>query len=249
MIGNHDEDVHVPPGPATPGSDSLTHGVQHEQPRLPRQAAPHLLGRWGDVLAVHKPAGLRIHPASPDNESDLIAWLDSQRDVAQGTKPIHRLDGPASGLVLCAADPKLRAEVSGWMARNEAHRTYVALVHGRTRRKGIIRRPLQDQRRGRPLPAITRYRRIDWLGAFTLVQIFIETGRKHQIRRHLQGLGHAIVGDERYRPRHVRAVPAFPGRLWLHALAMELPDGTIIEDPLPPELEQHIAALEKLGLS
>lgn len=217
----------------------------HQQAPVPNTDQPRVLGRFDQIVAVHKPAGLRVHPATDDGSADLITWLDAEPALAPGTRPIHRLDGPASGLILCAAEPKVRAEVSGWLARDEAHRTYVALVHGRTRKKGIIRRPLQDQRRGRPLPAVTRYRRIDWIGAFTLVQVFIETGRKHQIRRHLQGLGHAVVGDERYRPKRFRAVPGFPGRLWLHALAIELPDGTIIEDPLPPELEAHLALMQQ----
>ncbi|MCK6504648.1 RNA pseudouridine synthase [Myxococcota bacterium] len=210
----------------------------------PAPDAPALLGTWGEILVVHKPAGMRVHPADEDGGPDLVAWLDAQPDVPPGCKPIHRLDAGASGLVLCAADADARAEVSGMLARDEIHRLYVALVHGRTHRKGIIRRPLQDQRRGRPLPAVTRYKRIDWIGAFTLVEVRIESGRKHQIRRHLQGLGHAVVGDERYPPPRFRAVPGFPGRLWLHALALELPDGTIVEDPLPPELEAHLAHMQ-----
>jgi len=217
----------------------------HAPPR-PETEAPRLLGSWGELLAVHKPAGLRVHPAADDGQDDLCAWLAAQPELPVGTVPLHRLDAPASGLVLCAADPELRAEVSGWLARDEAHRTYVVMVHGRTHRKGTIRHALADQRRGRPLPAVTRYRRIDWIGAFTLLQVTIETGRKHQIRRHLQALGHPVVGDERYPPARFRAVPGFPGRLWLHALAIELPDQTIIEDPLPQALEAHLAWMESV---
>lgn len=208
---------------------------------------PRLLARHGELLALHKPAGWRVHPAGPSDQPDLLAWIAAQAELDPATRPIHRLDADASGLVLCAADPRRRAEVSGWLARGEAERLYLAMVHGRTHRKGIIRRPLADGRRGQPLPAVTRYRRLEWLGAFTLLEVRIETGRKHQIRRHLQGLGHAIVGDERYPAPRFRPVPAFPGRLWLHALAMQLPDGTILEDPLPAELERHLARMQDLA--
>ncbi|MCB9777889.1 MAG: RNA pseudouridine synthase [Alphaproteobacteria bacterium] len=211
---------------------------------------PAIIGEHQGIIAVHKPAGMRVHPATRrDGEpegGDLISWLDSTDGVPAGTRPIHRLDSPASGVVLCAPDPQVRGQVSQWLADGEIHRLYIALVHGRTRRKGIIRRPLQDARRGRPLQAVTRYRMLEWIGAFTLVQVRIESGRKHQIRRHMQGIGHAIVGDERYPPPRFRAVPAFPGRLWLHALALQLPDETIFESPLPPALERHLAHLESI---
>ena len=98
-------------------------------------------------------------------------------------------------------------------------------------------------RRGRPLPAVTRYRHREALGGFSLVEARPETGRKHQIRRHLHGIGHPIVGDERYRPRRFKAVPGYPGRLWLHAAALELPDGHTIVAPLPPALMDHLDRL------
>ncbi len=215
---------------------------------MPTADSPRVLARLDSLIAVHKPSGYRVHPAGPSDEPDLVAWLESQPELPPLTRPIHRLDAHASGLVLCSAEPETRALVSGWLARDEAHRVYIALVHGRTRKKGIIRRPLQDARRGHPLPAVTRYHRIDWIGAFTLLEIQIETGRRHQIRRHLQSLGHAIVGDERYPGPRFRAVPGFPGRLWLHGLAMVLPDDQVIEDPLPPELEAHLAHLDQVRI-
>lgn len=204
---------------------------------------PHVLGAHQGVLAVHKPAGLRIHPADDDGQPDLCGWLDAQPGMPEGTRPAHRLDLEASGVVLCAADPAIRREVAGWFARGEIDKTYIALVHGRTHKKGIIRRRLADARRGKPLEAVTRYKRLDWLGAFTLLEVRPATGRKHQIRRHLHGLGHPIVGDDRYKPKRFRPVPAFPGRLWLHALGLMLPDEHIFQSPLPPELEAHLAVL------
>ncbi len=219
-----------PPSPPPAGVDAAADG--------PRVIATH-----DGIVAVHKPAWMLVHPAGVPDRPDLCTWLDTQDDLPSGCRPVHRLDAQASGVVLCAADATVRAEVAGWLARGEIDKSYVALVHGRTHRKGIIRRPLADARRGRPLPAVTRYRRLEWLGAFTLLEVRPATGRKHQIRRHLHGLGHPLVGDDRYRPRRFRPVPAFPGRLWLHAIGIMLPDETIFSDPLPPELEAHLEAL------
>lgn len=207
-------------------------------------APPHVLADLGDqVYALHKPAGLRVHPADDDGQDDLVSWLSRQADLPAGLAPAHRIDGAASGIVLCAATPEGRGRVSGWFAEQALTKTYLAVVQGRTRKSGVVRRKLQDARRGKRLAAVTRYRKLEWLGAFTLVAVQIETGRKHQIRRHLQGIGHALVGDERYRPKRLRKVPAFPGRLWLHARALELPDGRVVEDPLPAELLAHLDVL------
>ena len=69
------------------------------------------------IVAVHKPAGVPVHPAGAGGPEALTVWLAEQPELPAGTTPIHRLDQGASGLVLCAADPGRRAEVAGWLAR------------------------------------------------------------------------------------------------------------------------------------
>ncbi len=203
---------------------------------------PRILKTLDDgIFAVHKPAGWRVHPADADGTPDLLAWLAEAGHPA--ARPGHRIDAHASGIVLCAPTGAGRARIGAMLQDPAAEKVYLALVFGATRRKGTIRRPLADARRGRPLPALTRYRTLEQLGGFSLLSVRIDTGRKHQIRRHLQGLGHSIVGDQRYRPRRFRRVPAFPGRLWLHARALVLPDGTTVEDPLPEVLVDHLERL------
>ncbi len=92
---------------------------------------------------------------------------------------------------------------------------------------------------------MTRYALAEALGAFSLLRVRPETGRKHQIRRHLHGIGLPLVGDTRYRGRF-RPVPGFPGRLFLHAWRLSLPDGRSFESPLPPELEACILELRRI---
>ena len=78
----------------------------------------------------------------------------------------------------------------------------------------------------------------------TLLDLELITGRKHQLRRHLAGIGLPVVGDRRYGPRRSPPLPpGFPDRLWLHAWKLQLPD-RLIEARLPTEL---IAALDSLG--
>lgn len=208
------------------------------------EAKPRLLAREEDGLLVFdKPAGWVVHAAEADETRELLSWAVQAGHAPPEVAPVHRLDRETSGVVLLSADPALRGALGRAFAVGEVHKTYRALVHGRTHRKGIVRRPLADARRGRPLEAVTRYRTLEWLGGFSLVEVRPETGRRHQIRRHLQMIGHPVVGDERYGPRRFRPVPAFPGRLWLHAARLALPDGRVFESSLPPELESHLDAL------
>ena len=197
-----------------------------------------------DLWVVYKPSGMAVHPAGPRTPPDLLGWL-TRHGASRRIAPAHRLDVGTSGLVLLTPDRTLRSQLGGWFADGQVEKHYEALVIGRTRPKGTVNRPLPDARRGRPLRARTRYRRLEWLGGFTHLRVQPETGRKHQIRRHLQQIGHPIVGDTRYRPRRKVRVPGFPDRLWLHAAYLELPDGRTFSCPLPPLLLSHLELLRE----
>ncbi len=206
---------------------------------------PAVLAVRGPLWAVFKPSGWAMHPAGPETGRALTDWLETQ---APGLRPAHRLDRGTSGVVLCSADPATRGAVGKAFEAGRVHKTYLTLVHGRTRRKGILRRALSDGRRGRPLPAVTRYTLVRWLGPFSLVRVRPETGRKHQIRRHLAQIGHPVVGDSRW-GRTGPPPAGAPDRLWLHAagLTLEASEGLAAWDvacPLPAELQAHVDALE-----
>lgn len=209
---------------------------------------PTLIGHAldGQLLAIDKPAGWRTDGSDRAGVPDLIGWLDEDADT-RGARPIHRLDLGASGLVLCARDAGVRAEVSQWLAEGRLEKTYLVLVDGICRKKGVLRRALPDPRRRRKLPATTRYRRLEVVGRHSLLAVRIETGRKHQIRRHLAGIRHPVVGDTRHGRRKQRR--GTPERLWLHARALVLPvadasgEPVVFESALPPELLDHLDAL------
>lgn len=217
-----------------------------ERPADAAAPAPALLARHGDLWALSKPAGMLVHPAAGDGTVDLLAWARAALGAPPTLTLVHRLDKDTSGVVLCASDGAAAGPVAAHFARGDVDKTYLALVHGRLPASGRIDRPLADARRGRPLPASTRFEREEELGAFTLLRLFPETGRKHQLRAHLHLIGHSVVGDRRYGPRRPSPVPAAPGRLWLHAAALALPDGHRFEAPLPPELTAHIVTLRAL---
>jgi len=206
--------------------------------------SPQFIAKQGSLWVVSKPSGWAVHPARGLEAPDLVSWARGQdRDVA----PVHRLDRDTSGVVLLSPDAGLRAQLGQAFADGLVQKTYRALVAGVPPKGGTIRRPLMDRRRGRKLSAETRFRRIEVYGGFAYLELEPHTGRRHQLRRHLRGLGHPIVGDRRYGPRHPRSVPGFPGRLWLHALRLVLPDGTAFEAPLPAVLQDHLTLLAADG--
>lgn len=208
---------------------------------------PAILLHDDALWVLSKPAGLAAHPTGTE-VPDVISWAIAHAGAPPELAPVHRLDRETSGVLICAADPRIRAELGALFTRGDVDKRYLALVHGRTHAKGVIRRALSDARRGRPLPAITRYRRLEVLGRVSLLEVRPETGRTHQIRKHLAGIGHAIVGDERYPPKRFTPVAGFPGRLWLHAASISLADGRTFEAPLPSELADHLALLrERFG--
>lgn len=202
---------------------------------------PRLLTRFDDVLyAYDKPAGMAVHPTSEDLP-DLVTFLAGQKSLPRGLKPAHRLDRATSGVVLCAVGRAGRAKASELLALST--KTYVALVAGDPVEEAEIDRPIED--RGRTLEAVTRFRVLERFPGFALLELELVTGRRHQLRRHLSDIELPVVGDNRYGPKRPKRVPGFPGRLWLHAQRLDLPERRI-EAPLPPALADHLALLRGL---
>jgi len=193
-----------------------------------------------------KPALWLSHPDGSERP-DLISWARTRPELPRELTLIHRLDLGTSGLLCCAGDAEAAARWGAAWAEGRAHKRYLALAEGSLKRQGRISRALKDGRRGRPLEAQTRYRRLSALKGCALIELEITHGRKHQIRRHLQGIGSGVVGDKRYPPPKRSPLKGAPARLWLHAsrLTLSLEDGAELElhAPLSSELISHLAQL------
>ena len=207
---------------------------------------PRLLTRFDDVFfAYDKPAGLAVHQ-NAEGLHDLVSWLKKQRALPRDLKPGHRLDRATSGVVLCGAGRKARAQIASWL-NGDSGKHYLALVAGMPEAEtASLEAPLYDDRRGRLLEANTLYTVRQRLGGFTLLELELVTGRKHQIRRHLADAGLPVVGDERYGPKRPKRVPGYPKRLWLHASKLRIGE-RIIEAPLPQSLSEHLERLSVGG--
>ncbi len=185
-----------------------------------------------DVLVIDKPAGLVVHPGSGHAGDTLVNGLLARypeiADVGQPDRPgiVHRLDKETSGLLMVARSPEAYDDLVAQLSSRTVDRRYLALVWGTLATpQGQVEAPIGRSTRDptrmsvteRGKEAITRY---EVQQAFTepvpvsLVACKLETGRTHQIRVHLQAIGHAVVGDGRY--HGVRQSLPVP-RLFLHA--------------------------------
>jgi 23S rRNA (uracil1939-C5)-methyltransferase len=183
----------------------------------------------GDAWAVFdKPPLLPTIP-HPEWPSCLRERVQAQRPDFE---PLHRLDEGTSGLVVFGRPGSLPPD---WLAG--CRKTYLALVRGITHKGGRITRPLRE---GPTLQsASTRFRRRQVVGGHSLLEVTLETGRRHQIRRHLAAAGHPVLGDARYGDAASnRFLAARHGlvRPFLHAALLTGPSGTLAECSLAPDL-------------
>ena len=195
------------------------------------------------LLVISKPAGLLVHRTALDAQESDTVHARLLRETGARLWPVHRLDKGTSGVLVLARDAEAARMLGGAFESGAVQKHYLALVRGWPAAEGQIDHPLaRDPERpsaGQPTrPACTRWRvqhRFDWPFAvdarhastrYALVDVFPETGRRHQIRRHFKHIGHPLVGDSTHgKGAHNRAVAAWLGvtRLWLHAQALTLP--------------------------
>jgi tRNA pseudouridine32 synthase/23S rRNA pseudouridine746 synthase len=186
------------------------------------------------LLVFDKPSGLLSVPGRGADKQDCLASR-AQRLYADALV-VHRLDMATSGLFVMARGAAMQRRMSHAFAQREVGKSYVAIVSGRLDAPvgadadgwGLIDLPLAadwpnrprrvvDRERGKP--SQTRWRVLARGDSCTRVELEPLTGRSHQLRVHLQALGHAILGDTLYAPPEVQA--ATP-RLLLHATGLRI---------------------------
>lgn len=195
------------------------------------------------LLAVHKPAGLLVHRSPIDrHETEFALQYARALNDGEHVYPVHRLDKPTSGVLVFARDAQTARILGKTMMAGEVSKCYLAMVRGWTPEEGLIDHPLRDEpedRRRKDEPqavrdARTRYRRLATTeipvaieghptSRYSLVALYPETGRKHQLRRHMKHISHPIIGDANHgRGRHNRyfAERFGQGRLMLAATSM-----------------------------
>lgn len=222
------------------------------------------------LLAVHKPAGLLVHRSPIDRHETEFA-LQYARAMNGGghVYPLHRLDRPTSGVLVFARDPQTASILGKAMMAGEVRKTYLAMVRGWTPEQGMVDHALRDEPEDKrckdePQPlreARTRYLRLATAeipvqieghptSRYSLVALYPETGRKHQLRRHMKHISHPIIGDANHgRGRHNRyfAERFGQGRLMLAAIRMRF-QHPFTGEPLELNAEPEASFLQVLSV-
>jgi RluA family pseudouridine synthase len=203
---------------------------------------PRVLLEDEEIVAAEKPAGVPTIAGRGDVGEPLTSRLE--RALGRKLWVVHRLDLDASGLVVLAKTAAAHARLCAAFERRGVRKSYLALVEGAVTGNGESDAPLREFGSGRVAaspkgkPSLTRYAPLTEGRGCTLLKVEPVTGRRHQIRVHLYGAGHPILGDRLYgAPRPVGGEP----RLMLHALALELPGLPALRCPPPPDFAEVLA--------
>ncbi|NBI43127.1 tRNA pseudouridine(65) synthase TruC [[Haemophilus] felis] len=193
------------------------------------------------LIAVNKPAGMLVHRSWLDIQETEFVMQKLRDQIGQYVYPIHRLDRPTSGVLLFALSSEMANLLCEQFEQRQVEKTYLAVVRGYLTGAARIDYPLKvqldkvadkfAQLDKAPQSAITDYQGLCTVEMpyavkkyattrYSLVRLTPQTGRKHQLRRHLKHIFHPILGDTQYGDLHQnRALTAHTGvqRLMLHA--------------------------------
>ncbi|OUU20665.1 MAG: hypothetical protein CBC13_10360 [Planctomycetia bacterium TMED53] len=206
---------------------------------------PRVLHKTRHSIYLSKPSGMFVHPTSEQRNGGetLLTWTRDR--VGHYVYPVHRIDRASSGIVCMGLSSEAAAALQSLLQAPSAKKRYLVLTRGKTPESFECDIPLARKKKEEPVPAKTHFRTILTNGDFSLLEALIETGRRHQIRRHLARLGHQVIGDSTYGKGRIneslRKDFGLP-RLFLHAYQLEHSDHSIgissyqQVDPLPADL-------------
>ncbi|MCH4008259.1 MAG: RluA family pseudouridine synthase [Companilactobacillus sp.] len=197
--------------------DVVTFTIPEEKPieAVPEDIPIDIVYEDQDVLVVNKPQGMVVHPAAGHPDGTLVNAIlyHSQINDDDMIRPgiVHRIDKDTSGLLMIAKNNLAKQSLMKQLKDKTNLREYVAIVHGNFKEKrGVINAPLGRAKNDRKKQAIvddgrhavTHFEVIEQFEGYSLVKLKLETGRTHQIRVHMQYIGHPVAGDPLYGPKH-----------------------------------------------
>ncbi len=241
--------------------------IEKEEPKeielKPQEIPLEVIYEDNDIIVINKPKGMVVHPGNGNYEGTLVNALmakckDSLSGIGGEIRPgiVHRLDKDTSGIIIVAKNDTAHINLSNQIKNREVKKTYIALVRGTVKENEAtinmpIARSIKDRIKmavsSKGKEAITHFKVLERLKAFTLLEIKIDTGRTHQIRVHLSEIGYPVVGDSIY--SNGRNPFGVEGQM-LHAYRLEFKHPTTgkemkLEAKLPEYFEKIIKELHK----
>jgi 23S rRNA pseudouridine1911/1915/1917 synthase len=241
-------------------------GTDPQQAAAQPEAIPLQVVHEDDaVIVLDKPAGLVVHPGSGNWQGTLLnALLHHYPSIEALPRAgiVHRLDKDTSGLMMVARTLTAHTALVRALAARDVERIYRAIVLGRPAPAGEVDRPVGRHPVNRVRmavvpggrPALTRFRVVETLAGAALVECRLATGRTHQIRVHMEAIGHPVLGDPVYAPKAGRLTPPLAaastalGRQALHAIELAFAHPVTgaplrFHSPLPPDIQAALDAL------
>lgn len=178
---------------------------------LPVQQSFEIIYEDEDIMVINKPADMPIHPSLNNYENSLangLAYYFAQKNIPFTFRCVNRLDRDTTGLTIVAKHMLSAGILSQQVVNREIHREYRAIVRGNLPQKeGVIDAPIGrkeasiiervvDFEKGER--AVTHYRVVEEKNGHSLISLWLETGRTHQIRVHMKHLGFPLIGDYIY---------------------------------------------------
>ncbi|MCH2202462.1 MAG: pseudouridine synthase [Fuerstiella sp.] len=215
-------------------------------------------------VAIAKPAGMFVHRTNMDRRVRDVVVQTARDQLGRPVFPVHRLDRPTSGIVLMGLSTEAASAASELFRERRVGKSYLALVRGHAPDEGRIDRPLTSPETvyGEPLEAVTEFKtecRFEVplrSGRFpttrcSLIRALPRTGRFHQIRRHLNGINHPIIGDTSHgdsRQNRFFRTYANAVRLMLHAAEIRFchpatNECVEIQCPMPDDMSEPLKRL------
>ncbi len=228
-------------------SDSIDIGHDPEKAVVYPTIDLQILYEDDDCLVINKPIGLLTHSKGAFNpEATVSTWLRSRMKAPKGERAgiVHRLDRATGGVMICAKTPEALSWLQKQFSQRKVKKSYIAIVTGVLKDKqAIIDMPIERNPKkpqtfrvgSNGKSAVTAYNVLQTNGELSLIELKPDTGRTHQLRVHLEHLGHPILGDTFYGGKTAE-------RLFLHAVSLEitLPNRQrkVFEVPVPAEFQK-----------
>jgi tRNA pseudouridine65 synthase len=229
-------------------------GGARREPRLAAGAVQpwerlSVLYQDDELLVVDKPSGLVVHRGWA-RDGEVVMTL-ARTLAGRHVYPVHRLDRGTSGVLVLALTAGAARALGEAFEGGRVRKRYLALVRGIPPAAGVIDHPIPRAPGGPRVPAVTRFRRLATFERYAWLEAVPETGRLHQIRRHLKHISHPVIGDVRYgKGEHNRL---FRTRFGLHRLALHAAEVWLEHPasgaplawlaPLPADLAGPLAAM------
>lgn len=202
------------------------------------------------LIAVEKPSGLLVHRSDEANDKIFLLQL-LRNQIGQHVFPVHRLDRAVSGIVVFALNSEGAKLLQESLNQEATLKEYLALVRGRALSSETISLPLSNDR-GIKQSALTSYEMIKVFDDYSFIKVQIKTGRRHQIRRHLEHIKHHVIGDTKYGKGRINAhfrEQHNLKRIFLHASKLkffhkEADKEYLFESPLPEDLQRVMNRLD-----